>query len=97
MGLLAATLSLVLLVQHALNVGLTPVFHLLLDYYDWFRSALLSPLKPIAQKCTAQISQLLKVKLELSDHWGDVFVLMIFYLGARAKAYWDTGAYQHAV
>jgi len=96
MGLLAGALSITLLVQHSLNVGLAPALQLVLDYYEWFRSALLSPLEPIAELLAAKIAQFLNLNIELSEHWGDVFVLMVLYLGARAKAYWDTGARNHA-
>ncbi|WP_229802355.1 hypothetical protein [Paramylibacter ulvae] len=96
MGLLAGALSITLLVQHSLDVGLAPALQIVLDYYEWFRSALMSPLQPIAELIAAKIAQFLNLNIELSEHWGDVFVLMVLYLGARAKAYWDTGARTHA-
>ena len=97
MGLLAGALSITLLVQHSLDVGLAPVLQLVLDYYEWFRSAMLCPLEQIVEVVAAAISKLIDLNIELSEHWGDVFVLMVLYLGARAKAYWDTGARAHAV
>lgn len=96
MGVVAGALSITLLVQHSLNVGIAPALLIVLDYYEWFRSALLSPLEPVAELLAAKIAKLLNLDWELSEHWGDVFVLMVLYLGARAKAYWDTGARTHA-
>jgi hypothetical protein len=96
LGLLAAAMSITLLVQHSLDVGLVPILQLVLDYYQWFRTALLSPLEPLANLIAAKISELIYLDLKLSEHWGDVFVLMVLYLGARAKAYWNKGARAHA-
>jgi hypothetical protein len=43
-----------------------------------------------------RISELLRLDVVISPHWGDIFVLMTLYLGARARAYWEAGARQHA-
>ena len=96
LALLAATLSYVLLVQHAFEVGISPVFQLLVDYYDWLKRAALSPFEPLASWILGAISSLFDFDLSLSKHWGDVFVLMSLYIGARAMSYWQKGERRHA-
>lgn len=96
MGLLAAALSLSLIVQHALSLGLSPVFQLILDYYSWFRSAVLSPVAPLANSLALWIAEKIGLDLALSDRWGDVFVLLSLYFTSRARAYWQSGSRSHA-
>lgn len=91
LGTTAGVLSLVLLVDHAIRVSWVEVLKRVLDYYVAVKAFVFSPLTPMLVSLVNYFSNLFGVNFELSPHWSDVFVLLLLYFGARARAYWDAG------
>lgn len=92
----SAVLSYVLLIEHAFEFGMSPVFALLIEYYDGIKAGLLAPFMPPAEYLSNVIADAISIDLNLAKHWGDVFLLLGLYLGARAGSYWHSGRRRHA-
>lgn len=91
LGAAAGGLSLVLLVDHALTVSWIDALKKILDYYVAVKAFVFGPLEPLVREFIAVIGSALSIHLQLMPHWSDVFVLLLLYFGARARAYWDAG------
>lgn len=91
LGAAAGALSFVLLLDNAIRVSWVDSIGRILEYYKATISFVCSPLEPLIAGIIYVTSRILQIHISLSAHWSDVFVLLLLYFGARARAYWDSG------
>lgn len=91
LGTAAGALSLILLIDCAINVSWVEVLWRILDYYRAIKTFVFSPLEPLLIDVLRTIEGVVNLHLQLLPHWSDVFVLLFLYFGARARTYWDAG------
>ena len=82
-----ATLSIVMLIKHGIDMGsFTPPLQLLLNYYEALINVLLGWTEPYLHAMLAFLRDLLGLDdLRLDAHWKHVFVLMMLFFGAFVR------------
>lgn len=97
LGVILGSLSLVLLINHAIKVSWVDSLQRVLDYYNNLKKAILWPLESLLHDFLGYISKFFQFQITLLPQWSDVFVLLFLYFGARVRAYWDAGFRKRAL
>ncbi|WP_420860315.1 hypothetical protein [Algirhabdus cladophorae] len=87
LSILLASISMLSLLVHAVEYGLSDTFTLLLDWYETLLNKVLGWLGAILVFALELISRLISINISLQPHWQHVFVLMNIYFLRDALFY----------
>jgi hypothetical protein len=91
LGLVAGSLSMVLLIRYGWHFGLTSSFRAALGFYEVFVNALLGWADDPLKQLLANLRYWIGADLHLHSFWKHVFVLMWLYFSGIGKAHWNQG------
>lgn len=98
MGVVAGTLSLVMLLKLGLVTGgyVGPLL-IAVDYYEAWTHALTGWLEPYIQLALSGLQASFDLHLSLHPHWKHILLLMWLYFGADARTYWARRKYGFSI
>jgi hypothetical protein len=87
LGLLASACSALVLIKHAFHVGFIGPFRLIVEEYEiWVHAFFGWWAEPLLQKLLLYLRSWLDVDLHLTPDWQHVFLIMLLYFAAGARA-----------